>query len=98
MYICIVETNINNMTIIKETEKAIQVNVILDVDYAPCGGFTSSMVKNRTITTTAWFAKSIIKDGVVPEYFVKKKSEEIAEKFCPCNGKVIYSKLHIVCK
>ena len=84
------------MNIIKETEKAVQVKVVVDAEYAPIGGYTSSLVKGRTFTTTAWLPKSQMVDGNFPEWLLKTKAAEIADSHSPLNMRTISTKLYIV--
>lgn len=73
----------------RETEKAVQVNLRLYAEYAPEGGFTSSLVKDRTTTQKVWLPKSQIRDGHPTNWILRTKANEIAESKTPLNGRVL---------
>ena len=68
-----------SLIITKETEKAIQVEIVADVEYVPDGGYTSSMVKYRTYNLKIWLPKSQVKDGTPSEWITSKKENELRE-------------------
>lgn len=85
---------------LKETEKAVMVNMTYEADVAPQGGFTSSMVKDIAGTMQVWIPKSQIKDGVVSEWIAQNKNEDaqklVLSKFT--NGQILSSKVTFVDK
>ena len=52
---------------LKETEKAIMVQMAYDIEVAPDFGYSSSMVKNKVGTLQVWIPKSQIKDGKITD-------------------------------
>ena len=69
------------MKIVKETEKAVQVEIMFSAEIAPSRGFTSSMIRDFNRTFATWFPKSVIKDGQVADWFMAKKIEELKDYF-----------------
>ncbi len=67
------------LSIIRETEKAIQVEIMANVEFVPFGGYVSSMVKERIYNLKIWLPKSQVKDGVPSEWITSKKEEELKE-------------------
>lgn len=65
------------LQIVRETEKAIQTEVSAYVEFAPTGGFTSSMVKDRTYNLKVWLPKSQIKDGVPSDWIKQQKENDL---------------------
>lgn len=66
-----------SLIIAKETEKAIQVEIVADVRYVPFGGYTSSMVKYKTFNLKIWLPKSQVKDGTPSQWITSQKEEEL---------------------
>lgn len=67
------------LIITKETEKAIQVEIMAEVEYIPFGGYTSSMVKYRTYNLKIWLPKSQVKDGVPSKWITTMKENDLKE-------------------
>jgi hypothetical protein len=63
----------------KETEKAIQIKSEVYMEVAPIGGFTSSLIKDRTGSWTFWCPKSVYSDGKPADWFIEKKAAEAKE-------------------
>lgn len=68
-----------SLIITRETEKAIQVEVLAVVEFVPMGGYTSSMVKERTFNLKVWLPKSQVKDGVPSQWITTQKEEQLKE-------------------
>ena len=68
-----------SLIITKETEKAIQVEIVADVEFVPNGGYTSSMVKYRTYNLKIWLPKSQVKDGVPSQWITTMKENDLKE-------------------
>lgn len=68
-----------SLVIVKETEKAIQVEIVADVEFIPCGCYVSSMVKERTYNLKIWLPKSQVKDGTPSEWITCQKEAELKE-------------------
>lgn len=65
----------------KETEKAVMLTLIVEAEIAPKGGFTSSMVKDRTYVWDVWIPKTqLSEDGKPSKWITNKKIEEILDK------------------
>ena len=62
-----------------ETEKAIQVEIMAEVEFVPNGGYTSSMVKYRTYNLKIWLPKSQVKDGVPSQWITTMKENDLKE-------------------
>jgi len=69
------------MKILKETEKAIQIEGLVQMEIAPKGGFVSSLVRDRQSKWTFWCPKSVVKENVIAEWFISKKIDEAREYF-----------------
>lgn len=80
---------------VKETDKAVMVRMNYYLEYAPQGGFTSSMVRDREGIIDIWVPKSQVKDGKLSEWIVKQKQKEMEEKVMGkvLNGQVLDSKV-----
>jgi hypothetical protein len=64
-----------------ETEKAVKVKASFYVEYAPSGGFVSSLVRDKQFDTEMWIPKSQVnKDGSVSEWIYKQKMQEAEDK------------------
>ena len=68
-----------SLIITRETEKAIQVEIIADVEFVPNGGYTSSMVRYRTYNLKIWLPKSQVKNGVPSEWITSMKENDLKE-------------------
>lgn len=68
-----------SLIITRETEKAIQVEIMADVEFVPNGGYTSSMVKYRTYNLKIWLPKSQVKDGVPSQWITTMKENDLKE-------------------
>lgn len=77
------------MNIKKETKKAVMIEVTYYFEFAPMGGFVSSLVRSKTVKRDTWFPKSQIKDGKPSDWICSRKAEEMADFYCPLNGQVI---------
>jgi len=62
---------------IRESEKAVAINV-----YFEC------LHTERTVTRMAWIPKSLLQNGCVPEWFLTKKVNELAEQFSGYNSRL----------
>ena len=84
----------------KETEKAIMVQMAYDIEVAPDFGYSSSMVKNKVGTLQVWIPKSQIKDGKITDWIAQNKKQEaedfVMKKFI--NAKTTYSSVHFLDK
>jgi hypothetical protein len=76
--------------ILKETEKALQIEGRIYVEYAPKGGFVSSLVRDLNSKYTFWCPKSVVKNGIIAGWFLSKKVEEATSYF---EGKLINSQI-----
>ena len=65
------------LSIVRETEKALQVEASAYVEFAPNGGFTSSMIKDRTYNMKVWLPKSQIKDGKPSDWIKSQKENDL---------------------
>ena len=65
---------------LRESEKAIQVQLTIDVSYAPSSGYTSSLVKDKTITENVWIPKSQIENNNLSEWIAKSKTQELLDR------------------
>jgi hypothetical protein len=85
---------------LKETEKAIMVQMAYDIEVAPDFGYSSSMVKNKVGTLQVWIPKSQIKDGKITDWIAQNKKQEaedfVMKKFI--NAKTTYSSVHFLDK
>jgi len=68
-----------SLIITRETEKAIQVEIMAEVEFVPNGGYTSSMVKYRTYNLKIWLPKSQVKDGVPSQWITTMKENDLKE-------------------
>jgi hypothetical protein len=68
-----------SLIITRETEKAIQVEIMAEVEFVPNGGYTSSMVKYRTYNLKIWLPKSQVKDGVPSQWITSMKENDLKE-------------------
>lgn len=73
----------------RETEKAVLIKLRLYAEYAPEGGFVSSMVRDRNIDTNVWIPKSQFENGQPTNWILQQKANEIAERYTPMNGRVL---------
>ncbi len=67
------------LSVVKETEKAVQVETEAYVEFAPNGGFTSSMIKSKTYNMKVWLPKSQIKDGKPSDWIKGKKEQDLLD-------------------
>jgi hypothetical protein len=67
------------LSVVRETEKALQVEASVYVEFAPIGGFTASMIKDRTYNMKIWIPKSQIKDGKPSERIKSIKENDLME-------------------
>lgn len=65
------------LSVVKETEKALQVEAVANVEFAPNGGFTSSMIKEKNYNMKVWLPKSQIKDGKPSDWIKGKKEQDL---------------------
>ena len=68
-----------SLIITRETEKAIQVEIMAEVEFVPNGGYTSSMVKYCTYNLKIWLPKSQVKDGVPSQWITSMKENDLKE-------------------
>lgn len=68
-----------SLIITRETEKAIQVEIMAEVEFVPNFGYTSSMVKYRTFNMKIWLPKSQVKDGVPSKWITSVKENDLKE-------------------
>lgn len=89
------QTKANIIEGIKETNKAIMLKMHFYIEYAPDGGFVSSMVRDKEGTIEVWIPKSQIKEGKITEWIANQKKQEIENKIMSkvINGKVLNSKI-----
>ena len=76
-------------TYLAESDKAVKVKLSMYAEYAPQGGFVSSMVRDKTINTEVWIPKSQMVKGEPTTWIMNAKATEIAERFTPMNGRVL---------
>mgnify|MGYP001214829455 CR=1 FL=1 len=69
------------MKAIRETEKALQFESTVYMEVAPKGGFVSSLIKDRMGKWTFWCPKSVVKDGVIADWFMSKIESEAREYY-----------------
>ncbi len=85
---------------LKETEKAIMIQLIYDIDVAFEGGYSSYMTSNKTGTLQVWIPKSQTKDGKITDWIAQNKKQEaedfVMKKFV--NAKVTNSSVHFLDK
>ena len=62
---------------IRESEKAVAINVYFECVHT-----------ERTVTRMAWIPKSLLHNGCVPEWFLTKKVNELAEQFSGYNSRL----------
>ena len=74
---------------IAESDKAVKIKMNLYAEYAPNGGFVSSMVKDKSISTEVWIPKSQMVKGQPSTWIMGVKAQEVAEKYTPMNGRVL---------
>ena len=67
------------LSVVKETEKAVQVETEAYVEFAPYGGYTSSMIKDKTFNMKVWLPKSQIKDGKPSDWIKGKKEQDLLD-------------------
>lgn len=67
------------LVVARETEKALQVETEAYVEFAPRGGFTSSLIKDRTYNMKVWIPKSQIKDGKPSDWIKSMKENDLME-------------------
>lgn len=72
------------LSVVKETEKAVQVEAEASVEYVPDfglggGGYTSSMIKYKTYNMKVWLPKSQIKDGKPSDWIKGKKEADLVD-------------------
>lgn len=85
------------LSVVKETEKAVQVEAEAYVEYVPSGmgGFTSSMIKDKTFNMKVWLPKSQIKDGKPSDWIKGKKEQDLVDDSW-LNSKMWNGKVHSV--
>lgn len=84
------------LSVVKETEKAVQVEASAYVEYVPDrGGFTSSMIKDKTFNMKVWLPKSQIKDGKPSDWIKGKKEADLVDDSW-LNSKMWNGKVHSV--
>ena len=49
------------------------------VEFAPYGGYTSSMIKDKTFNMKVWLPKSQIKDGKPSDWIKGKKEQDLLD-------------------
>lgn len=82
---------------IQETDKAVKLKCLFELEYAPRGGFTSSLVKDKSIKIDSWFPKSALEENGSPkDWIIRKKEKELSEKYLPLNSQILSSKLYIL--
>lgn len=82
---------------IQETDKAVKLKCLFELEYSPKGGFTSSLVKDKSITIDSWFPKSALEENGSPkDWIIRKREKELSEKYLPLNSQVLSAKLHIL--
>ena len=67
------------LVVARETEKALQVETSAYVEFAPDGGFTSSLIKDRTYNMKVWIPKSQIKDGKPSDWIKSMKEKDLLD-------------------
>ena len=85
------------LSVVKETEKAVQVEAEAYVEYVPSGmgGFTSSMIKDKTFNMKVWLPKSQIKDGKPSDWIKGKKEADLVDDSW-LNSKMWNGRVHSV--
>ena len=68
-----------SLVITKETNKAIQVEILAEVEFVPNFGYTSSMVKYRSYNLKIWLPKSQVKDGTPSKWITSMKENDLKE-------------------
>ena len=82
----------NNITVsyMKETEKAVMLQMVIEVEIAPKGGFVSSLVRDRIWFENVWIPKSQLSDtGRPSEWITKQKKDDIITKNLPENAQIL---------
>ena len=85
------------LSVVKETEKALQVEAEAHVEFVPSGfgGFTSSMIKSKTYNMKVWLPKSQIKDGKPSDWIKGKKEADLVDDSW-LNSKMLNGRVHSV--
>lgn len=84
------------LSVVKETEKAVQVEAEASVAFVPdWGGFTSSQVKYKTYNMNVWLPKSQIKDGKPSDWIKGKKESDLVDDSW-LNSKMLNGRVHSV--
>lgn len=85
------------LSVVKETEKAVQVEAEAYVEYVPSGmgGFTSSMIKDKTFNMKVWLPKSQIKEGKPSDWIKGKKEQDLVDDSW-LNSKMYNGRVHSV--
>lgn len=91
---------INEGSIIEKRENAIKVKANVYVDYAPKGGFTSSLIRSKSFSKDIWLPMFAIKniDGqlYIKKDFLNKKANEVGSSFvdnCIAGAQLIYASI-----
>jgi hypothetical protein len=69
----------SSLLINKESDKAVNTTIQIYLEIAPKGGYTSSLVRDKTFNREVWIPKSQITDGLPSSWVVNQKLNESIE-------------------